>query len=350
MDAGDVDELLQQMKEARFPSAWDGCRMWASGLVSWHLANRPTTWAPLQDLQDQAQTYIHHVGAVIASALHATAVEQQLDAPNGAELLAIPLAPASARLGDSVLDILVQAAPPDIKLASLLHSIPRWIDASDDSTRSKGEFIIEQARDVLVVHAEYAHAVGDRLRAVLETNQLLDDIQKGVSSTDVLLAPDSLVYERAQPVEMHMQAVNNLQAILLADQTTGTTDPGRRRDFLLQRAALTDRITLGRSERPSDDAQAQAEKVQPRPARLGPRACLRNGPRASRRSSVDGQSDQVHAPGVQRPPGPNQPTSLRLTSPPPSRADPLGRATDICGQAVRAHRPVTDVRSARAWA
>lgn len=75
MDSGDFDKLLQQVQGARFPSAWDGCLAWASGLVSWHLAHRPGTWAPLQEIQEQTPTYIHHVGAVVACALHATAVD-----------------------------------------------------------------------------------------------------------------------------------------------------------------------------------------------------------------------------------------------------------------------------------
>ncbi|WP_055533872.1 tetratricopeptide repeat protein [Streptomyces graminilatus] len=261
MDSGDIDELLQQMQAARFPSAWDGCRVWASGLISWHLAHRLTTWAPLQDLQDLAQTYIQHVDAVVACALHATAVDQHLDAPDGADLLRIPLAPAAQRLGeDVVFDLLVQAAPPDPVLASLLHSIPRWIDAGDSTTRSKGEFIIEQARDVLTVNAEYGYALGDRLRAALETQQRLDNLHDSISTPS---HPDDGpdFYTGAPDIQMHLMALNNVEAALLADRIAGTSNPTRERERLLLRAALTDRTVLGLGEHASADTRTQVREA-----------------------------------------------------------------------------------------
>jgi len=260
MESGDVDELLQQMQAARFPSTWDGCRIWASGLVSWHLAHRPSSWAPLQELQDLAQIYIQHVGAVVACALHATAVDQHLDAPDGADLLRIPLAPAAQRLGeDAVFDLLAQAAPPDRVLGSLLHSIPVWIDAGDATTRSKGEFIIEQARDVLTVNAEYGYAVGDRLRAALETQQRLDDLHDGISPPSHPDA-DTEIYTEAPDIQMHLMALNNVEAALLADQIAGTSNPARERERLLLRAALTDRTVLGLGEHASADTHGQARE------------------------------------------------------------------------------------------
>ncbi|MGW1163578.1 hypothetical protein ACWD48_36435 [Streptomyces sp. NPDC002519] len=173
----DIGAVLQQVKEARFGSSWEGCVHWSAGLVSWHLAQRPHTWAPLQEVREHAQTYISHVSSVIASALHATAVAEHLDAADGSQLLSVPLARAAELLSPArAFDTLASATPPDITLASLLHSIPVWIDAGDPETRSKGEFVLEQALDVLTAHAEHGHAVGDRLRAVLEVNYAVGDL------------------------------------------------------------------------------------------------------------------------------------------------------------------------------
>ncbi|MFI5808352.1 hypothetical protein [Streptomyces sp. NPDC051561] len=47
-DIDEIEKLLQTMSTVTFPSAWKGCLIWSSGLVSWHLAQRPSTWTPLQ--------------------------------------------------------------------------------------------------------------------------------------------------------------------------------------------------------------------------------------------------------------------------------------------------------------
>jgi len=174
----DVDEVLQQVKSARFNSSWEGCAMWASGLVSWHLAQHATTWAPPEDLQESTQTLISHVSSVIACALHAVAVAHSMATADGARLLSIPLAPAAELLSAGrALPMLSSAAPPDSTVASLLRSVPVWIKAGDNAARRKGEFVIGRARDVLSVHAEYGDKVGDRIRAVLEVNYAVGDFR-----------------------------------------------------------------------------------------------------------------------------------------------------------------------------
>ncbi|WP_370066375.1 hypothetical protein [Streptacidiphilus sp. MAP5-3] len=194
--------------------------------------------------------------AVVACALHATAVEYRLDAPAGGELLRIPLAPAGELLGDGVLDVLASASPPAPDLSSLLHSIPYWIEQGDDDARTKGEFIVDQARGVLALHTEFGYAVGDRLRAILETGQAMDDLQRGNAA--VTYPPDACIYETAQPLDDHVMAASNLEAMHLADQAAGTPSLGLERQRLLVQAALSDRIVLGLGERASEDQREQA--------------------------------------------------------------------------------------------
>lgn len=167
----DLDELARQAAESRFPSAWDGCVMWAAGLISWHLAHHPDTWAPLRAQPGNTQTHIHQVNAVIASALHTTAIARQLDAPDGAGLLHIPLGQAAdALLGDDALDNVTKASPTNPHLEPLLHSTPWPRHHRRRATRRHGQLVIEQARTVLTAHAEHGHTVGHRLRAVVEAN------------------------------------------------------------------------------------------------------------------------------------------------------------------------------------
>lgn len=253
--------MLQRFNTVRFETSWEGCLQWASGLVHWHLAERPETWAPLSDRIEHAETYIEYARAVVACALHATAVDEGLDSPDGATLLAVPLAPAAALLDERrALDTLVKATPPDPQLSSLLHSIPVWIEVGDESARSKGEFLVDQARDVLTAHAEYGHAVGDRMRAVLR----VEDNQEVRVKESVEVGPE--VYLQAQSIELHQQQVASLQAMCAADQLTQTTQAGPwQREFQLHRAAIADRLVLelGDSARPSSRSTTQelAEKL-----------------------------------------------------------------------------------------
>ncbi|MFG3043148.1 tetratricopeptide repeat protein [Streptomyces sp. NPDC048330] len=56
-----------------------------------------------------------------------------------------------------------------------------------------------------------------------------------------------------------MLALNNVEAMLLADRATGTANPDLDRQRLLLRAALADRTVLGLGEHASDDTRAQAQ-------------------------------------------------------------------------------------------
>ncbi len=151
--------------------------MWASGLVSWHLARHPTSWTPPQGLPESTQTLISQASSVVASALHTTAVAHSMDTPDGSRLLAVPLAAAAELLSvGRALDTLSSSAPPDSAVAALLQSVRAWLDEGDNTVRGQGEFVIERAHDVLTAHAESGYALGDRVRAVLEVNYAVDNL------------------------------------------------------------------------------------------------------------------------------------------------------------------------------
>lgn len=255
----DIDEHLQQVTQARFGSAWDGCVSWAGELTTWYLAQHPSTWKlPVQKRTEASKTVFLYVNLVTACALHSTAVAESMDAPDGSQLLAVPLTSAVGLLDhDRILGTLASASPPDDRLAEALHDLRA---ALEDKQRSRGNaaFIAQQARDSLAAHAELGRTVGDRLRAVLETRSAFRAALGQEPPTGRGVEPDVAVYDRAETVEQHAAAVNILQAILRADKIAGTEDPQRNRNFLLQFAALHDRYALAMSDIASDDVLVEA--------------------------------------------------------------------------------------------
>ncbi|WP_157876848.1 hypothetical protein [Streptomyces graminilatus] len=256
----DIDENLQQASQTRFGSAWDGCVSWAGELTTWYLAQHPSTWKlPVQKRTEASRTVLPYVNLVTACALHSTAVAERMNAPDGSQLLAVPLNSAVGLLDhDRILDTLDSASPPDDRLAEALHDLRA---ALEDKQRSRGNaaFIVQQAHDSLAAHAELGRTVGDRLRAMLETRHAFRaalDQEPPASNRGV--EPDTAVYDRAQTVEQHATAVNTLQAILRADKIAGTEDPRRNRNFLLQFAALHDRYALAMGDIASDDVLIEA--------------------------------------------------------------------------------------------
>ncbi|WP_055527409.1 hypothetical protein [Streptomyces graminilatus] len=248
----DIDEHLQQVAQARFGSAWDGCVSWAGELTTWYLAQHPATWKlAVQKSTEASKTVLPYVELVTACALHSTAVTERMDAPDGSQLLAVPLTSAVGLLDhDRILDTLGSASPPDDRLTEALHNLRA---ALEDKQRSRGNaaFIVQQARDSLAAHAELGSTVGDRLRAVLETRHAFS-AALGQEPASREVEADTAVYDRAQTVEQHATAVHMLQAILRADEIAGTKDPGRNRNFLLQMAALHDRYALAMGDIASD--------------------------------------------------------------------------------------------------
>ncbi|MGW5096314.1 hypothetical protein ACWEQ1_17270 [Streptomyces nodosus] len=255
----DIDKHLQQVTQARFGSAWEGCVSWSGELTTWYLAQHPSTWKlPVQKRTESSKTVLPYVELVTACALHSTAVTERMAAPDGSQLLAVPLASAVGLLDhDQILGTLASASPPDDRLAEALHDLRA---ALEDKQRSRGNaaFIVQQAHDSLAAHAELGRTVGDRLRAVLEIRHAFRDALGQEPPAGLGVEPDTAVYDRAQTVEQHATAVNTLQAILRADKIAGTEDHRRNRNFLVQFAALHDRYALAMGDIVSDDVLIEA--------------------------------------------------------------------------------------------
>ncbi|MET9779285.1 hypothetical protein ABZ023_34435 [Streptomyces sp. NPDC006367] len=253
----DIDEALQQMRQLRFGSTWEGCVFWAGELTVWYLAQHPSTWTPRQNHSQAAGTALSYVNLVTACALHSAAVTEHMDAPDGSQLLAVPLASAAGLLGqDQVLNTLVSAAPPDERLVDALHDLR--VSLEDTQRSGNAEFIVQQARDSLTAHTELGRTVGDRLHAVVDTRHAFRAALRQERPAGQIADPDVAVYDHAEDLEQHADAVNTLQALLRADQSAGTEDPRRTRDFLLRSAALYDRYALAMDDFASDDVLIEA--------------------------------------------------------------------------------------------
>ncbi|EGX61847.1 hypothetical protein SZN_00760 [Streptomyces zinciresistens K42] len=269
------DDLLQQIEKARFPSSWVGSIAWAQALIRWHFILSANAWAEAEeDLGADQDELTSVVTAVLAAALHATAIKEGLDAPDGARLLQVPLQPMIELVTHPDRDVLRQAVPEDNVIwpqaPELLEVI---LTPKDPDGLAVQGAVTALTNRVIRTHASHGETVGERLRTI-------PDLQQAIERLESLPYPvnESGVPALAQPVgglslDAHRRAAESLKAHHRVQQIIGDMHPALSRELLLVRAALLDRIVLAFADYASaeqqDNARATATALREHDARSG---------------------------------------------------------------------------------
>lgn len=251
---------MQQVEKARFPSPWAGSIAWAQALIQWHFILLPNAWVETEeDLGAGQDELTSAVTAVLAAALHATAIEQGLDAPDGGRLLQVPLQPVAELVAAPDQDILQQAVPEDdIIWPQARDLLEHLLTAEDPDGLAVQDAVAALATRVIRAHAEQGETVGDRLRTIPVLQQAVERLTflpYPVAESEAAAAAHSA---GGLSAEAHRRVTESLKAHHRIQQITGEVHPALGRELLLMRAALHDRTVLAFADYASPEQQDNA--------------------------------------------------------------------------------------------
>lgn len=240
------DDLLQQIEKARFPSPWAGSIAWAQALIQWHFILSPNSWvATEEDLGADRDELTSAVTAVLAAALHATAIERGLDAPDGARLLQVPLQPLVHLVATRDRDILQQAVPEGDTIWPQASELLRLLLTPEDPDGlAVQDGVTGLTHRVIRAHAEHGETVGDRLRTIPDLQQAVERLTSLPYPVDESGAPPVAQPAGGLSLEAHRRVAESLKAHHRIQQLIGEVHPALGRELLLVRAALHDRTFL----------------------------------------------------------------------------------------------------------
>lgn len=246
----DGEALQRQLREVRFTDLWQGCGVWGSALLAWHVYARPSAWnARGSELEDRTMW----VTALVACALNAAAEESGLDAADGSGLLRLPLEQAGAQLADAAAAVhaICQVSEPPEELRQPLEALRHWLEHGDVDQRTAMLHIIGMTGQVLGAHAGEARTLGERMPALARAAVL--SMVLG-SSEPQAHGP----YAGAPSLAAHDDAARLLYERCLFERSMGSLSKELEREYLLQRAALDDRWLWhwGEEDQPAERVQA----------------------------------------------------------------------------------------------
>ncbi|MFI7337066.1 hypothetical protein ACIBUY_03900 [Streptomyces sp. NPDC050085] len=235
--------LLEQITAARFPTMWAGCIAWSQVLTDWHATAYPSTWAKIQEPSTAAPAQtMTFVAALVASALHISAVEGGADASDGAAVTMIPLHEAARLPMEQGLMLLTSAPVTDPVWPDLPDLIADWRAEGTQAAQTR-EAALALANRVLVQHAEHAVSLGDRLRDLPRYVQAIERM----ASAPYPPGPPNTGRARAAVQATSAGIVKQLHMVrsgLGIAQLLGKVTPAERREANLLEAALADSIQL----------------------------------------------------------------------------------------------------------
>lgn len=254
------DDILQQIEAARFPSSWVGSLTWAQALVKWHFILWTNSWAQVaEDLDAPSEEVEGVVTAVIAAALHATAINEGLDAPDGAQLLHVRLRPVAEFVSDPDRDALQRAVPNDDgtwpQAPEILTSL-LTVEEADDLAVQEAVFAL--ACRVLAAHISQGDSLGDRLRSYPDLQQALqrlDTLPYPAAENEAADAPSD---EKRLSHTDHRTVLNSLKAQHQVQEAIGKVNPALERELLLVRAAYLDRMVTAFADYASTEQRDNA--------------------------------------------------------------------------------------------
>lgn len=269
------DDLLQQIEKARFPSPWAGSIAWAQALIQWHFILSPNAWVETEeDLGADQDELISTVTAVLAAALHATAIEQGLDAPDGARLLQVPLQPVVQLVAARDRDVLQQAVPEeDVILPQARELLELLLTPKDPDGLAVQDAVTALTNRVIRAHAELGETVGDRLRTIPDLQQAIERLTSLPYPVDESGATPAAQLAGGLSLEAHRRVADSLKAHHRVQQIIGEVHPSLGRELLLVRAALLDRTVLAFADYASpeqqDNAHTTAQALREQDAKSG---------------------------------------------------------------------------------
>ncbi|WP_394426270.1 hypothetical protein [Streptomyces sp. SGAir0957] len=254
------DDLLQQIEKARFPSPWAGSIAWAQALIHWHFMLFPNTWGETEEnLGADLEELTSAVTAVLAAALHATAIEQGLDAPDGARLLQVPLQPVVELVASPDRDILQRAVPEgDIIWPQARELLELLLTPEDPDGLAVQDGVTGLTSRVIRAHAEQGETVGDRLRTTPDLHRAIERLASLPYPVDESEAAAAAQSARGLSPEAHRRVTESLKAHHRIQQIIGEAHPALGRELLLMRAALQDRTVLAFADYASPEQQENA--------------------------------------------------------------------------------------------
>ncbi|MEW2498529.1 hypothetical protein AB0942_34105 [Streptomyces nodosus] len=239
------DDLLQQIETARFPSPWVGSIAWAQALIQWHFILSPNAWVDTEEnLGADRDELTLAVTAVLAAALHATAIAQGLDAPDGARLLQVPLQPVTELVATPDRGILQQAIPDDVIWPQARKLLELLLTPKDPDGLAVQDGVTALTNSVILAHAEHGETVGDRLRTLPELQQAIERLATLPYPVDENEAATAAQSAGGLSPEAHRRVTESLKAHHRIQRIIGEAHPTLGRELLLMRAALHDRTAI----------------------------------------------------------------------------------------------------------
>ncbi|MEU9189876.1 hypothetical protein AB0D14_36150 [Streptomyces sp. NPDC048484] len=268
------DDLPQQIEKARFPSPWAGSIAWAQALIKWHFILSPNAWVEAEeDLGADLDELTSIVTAVLAAALHATAIEQGLAAPDGARLLKVPLQPVVQLVAVPDRDVLQQAVPENDVWPQARELLELLLTAKDPNGLAVQDAVSALTSGVIRAHAEHGETVGDRLRTIPDLQQAVGRLASLPYPVDESGASPAALPAGHLSLEAHRRAADSLRAHHRVQQIIGEVHPALSRELLLVRAALLDRTVLAfaayASPEQRDNAHTTAQALREQDAGSG---------------------------------------------------------------------------------
>ncbi|MEV8334271.1 hypothetical protein [Streptomyces niveus] len=254
------DNLLQQIEKARFPSPWAGSIAWAQALIQWHFILSPNAWVETEeDLGADQEELTSTVTAVLAAALHTTAIEQGLDGPGGARLLQVPLQPVIELVATPDRDVLQQAIPEgDIIWPQARELLDLLLTPKDPDGLAVQDGVIALTHRVIRAHAEHGETVGDRLRAIPDLRQAIERLASLPYPVDESEAATAAQSAGGLSPEAHRRVTESLEAHHRIQRIIGEAHPTLGRELLLMRAALHDRTVIAFADYASPEQKENA--------------------------------------------------------------------------------------------
>ncbi|MET9110793.1 hypothetical protein ABZX29_30050, partial [Streptomyces zhihengii] len=197
--------------------------------------------------------------AVLAAALHAAAIEQGLDTPDGAELLQVRLQPVVELVAAPDRDVLQHAVPKgDVVWPQARELLELLLAPEDPDGLIVQDGVTGLASRVIRAHAEQGETVGTRLRTIPDLQRAIERLASLPCPVDENEAAAAAHSAGGLSPEAHRRATESLKAHHRIQQIIGQAHPALGREVLLMRAALHDRTVLAFADYASPEQQENA--------------------------------------------------------------------------------------------